>query len=106
MDFAQWAIEYLPTCEACRNMWAGKNPPKDPPCKTCRVDLLPENAEAARAFFMVKDQVITAGEKVIGLNILAVCEVMNILGVEDKEDCLDRVLNLWDPKRIRVKNGR
>lgn len=45
-----------------------RNPPEEPPCDTCRVDLLEENAEAAKIYLTVQGQVRTVGDTVIDLD--------------------------------------
>jgi hypothetical protein len=45
-----------------------RNPPEDPPCETCRVDLLEENAEAAKIYLTVQGQVRTVGDTVIDID--------------------------------------
>lgn len=74
-------------------MYAGRTPPEEPPCDTCRVDLMPENQEAAEVYQVVRGQVITAGMdgRVIDLNFPAVKIVMDLNGVKDQKACFDKV---------------
>lgn len=54
-----------------------RNPPEDPPCDTCRVDLLEENAEAAKIYLTVQGQVRTVGDTVIDLDHVALWQAID-----------------------------
>lgn len=54
-----------------------RNPPEEPPCETCRVELLEENAEAAKIYLTVQGQVRTVGDTVIDLDHLALWQAID-----------------------------
>ena len=87
-------------CDSCREMWTERNArgvEGEPPCGTCRVDLMPENEEAARVFQRVRGQVIAVGMegKVIDLNYPAVKMVMDLYGVKNQKDCFEKVVRVF-----------
>lgn len=86
----------LTACERCRMDLEGKQPP----CDTCRVDLMPENQEAATVFMDCRNQKIfeirltdngMPYSQLIDINIQAVESSMRIHRVKDREDCLSKV---------------
>lgn len=85
----------LTKCDQCRGMHSVRNPPTDPPCETCWVDLKPENEEVARIFQRVRGQVICRfnGEtdQVMDINHLAVWAMIDGYGVKDRRDVFERV---------------
>jgi hypothetical protein len=54
-----------------------RNPPEEPPCDTCRVELLEENAEAAKIYLTVQGQVRTVGDTVIDLDHVALWQAID-----------------------------
>lgn len=66
-----------------------------PPCSTCKPVVHPTNNEALAVFRLCRGQVITApmGE-ILGINILAVKEIMNLYDIKNQRDCLERVMLL------------
>lgn len=54
-----------------------RNPPEEPPCETCRVELLEENAEAAKIYLTVQGQVRTVGDTVIDLDHVALWQAID-----------------------------
>lgn len=92
----------LSKCDQCREMWTDRNArgiTGEPPCETCRVDLLPENEQAATVFRAVRNQVITVfnGERnvVIDLNYPAVKMIMDLYGVKDQRNCFEKVIGTF-----------
>jgi hypothetical protein len=81
----------------CAAIYAMREPPEQPECGACRVELRPENEEAAAVFMLCRSQVITIGEhgQPIDVNIQAVKVVMDLHGVTDQKTCLHRVRSLW-----------
>jgi len=55
----------------------------EPPCDTCRVDLLEENAEAAKIYNIIRGQIVTLGENIIDLNHLALWEAIDRYKVKE-----------------------
>jgi hypothetical protein len=51
----EWADTHK--CSECRRVYEQSDPPEEPPCGECRVDLVPDNADAARIFQKVRGQV-------------------------------------------------
>jgi hypothetical protein len=85
-------IEQSSRCPTCQVIYAKRNPPEDPPCHQCRVDLMPENEEAANVYMLCKFQVVTAGMgEVIDINHLAVWEAIDRYKVKDQIRCFELV---------------
>jgi len=100
----RWSNDTAPSCEACRITYANMNPPKDPPCNTCRPVLLPENHAVVSVYMLTRGQMIVAGMGgVIDISIPAVKIVMDLLGVEDQKDCLYKVIHLFHEFRPKEK---
>lgn len=73
-------------------MYGKRTPPDEPPCDTCRVDLLEENYEVADVYIMCRNQVITAGMgEIIDINLQTVKTVMDLYGVKDQRECMEKV---------------
>jgi hypothetical protein len=73
-------------------MYGNRNPPGVPPCDTCRVELLAANREAASIYMTCRRQYVTAEEgRVVGISIAALKAAMDIYGVQDQKECLDKV---------------
>lgn len=92
----------LTKCDQCRTMWRERNErgvDGAPPCETCRVDLDPENHEAAEIFNLVQGQVITRHngryDEIIDLNYPAVKIVMDLHGVRDQMGVFNKVLRVF-----------
>jgi len=71
-----------------------KRPNEEPPCETCRVDLLLENKQAAEVYMVTRSQFITAGMgQVIDISIPAVKIIMDLYpgGISDQWKCLSKV---------------
>lgn len=91
---ARWTIEYLPTCDGCRAMYAGRTPPGEPPCTTCRESPEEENEDALKIFFLVRNQLIMASNDPIDINHLAVHAAMDLYQVQNRRECFEKVINL------------
>jgi len=81
-------------CDQCRQAYSERNPPEEPPCDTCWVDLMPENRQAAEVYLTTRNQFITAGMgQVIDISIPAVKIVMDLYpgGITDQWKCLSKV---------------
>jgi len=87
----------LDKCSQCRAMHAERKPPTEPPCDTCRVELLEENADSARIYMLCNRQVITAGEanEVIDLNYQTVKTMMDLYQVEKQKECFEAVVGTF-----------
>lgn len=73
-------------------MYGNRMPPEDPPCEKCRVDLLDENHDAGTVYLMCRNQVITAGMgEVIDINLQTVKTVMDLYGVKNQRECMEKV---------------
>lgn len=86
----------LTKCDQCQQMWKERNErgiEGDPPCISCRVDLLPENHDAAQVYMATRGQVITRGMEgvIVDISIPAVESAMRIFNVKDQADCLQKV---------------
>jgi hypothetical protein len=80
-------------------MYSERNPPDEPPCDTCRVELKEENEDAAHIFNLVRGQVITRfngqTDMIIGINHLAVWAAIDAYRVKDRTGCFEKVLNTF-----------
>ena len=84
----------LTACDQCRTAYAERTPPGEPPCNICRVELIPENREAAEIYMITRNQVITAGMgQVLDISIPAIKIVMDLhpRGISDQWTCLSKV---------------
>ena len=63
----------------------------EPPCETCRVDLLEENEDAAKIYNIVRGQVIATSEQIIDLNHLALWEAIDRYKVKEPIRCFELV---------------
>jgi iron uptake system EfeUOB component EfeO/EfeM len=76
-------------------MHGERNPPTEPPCEDCRVDLKEENDEAARIFQIVRGQIRTRFngqiDEVVDLDFNAVQTVMDLYQVKNQRDVFDKV---------------
>jgi hypothetical protein len=89
-----------PPCKVCKTFAARRG--EEPECETCLPDVFEENAEAVTVFPYVHDQMIIAPSgKPIGINLLAVFKVMEMLQVEDQQQCLNKVRFLFDEIILR-----
>lgn len=87
-------------CDLCREMWQERNSrgvDGSPPCDTCRVELMPDNEEAAKIYLMTRRQVITAGMegRAIDIFIPSVESAMRVCKVIDQERCLMKVMKTF-----------
>ena len=88
-------------------MYGRRSPPAEPPCKTCRVDLMEENADVATIYMLTRRQVITVGAgQVADLSIPAVKIAMDLYGVRDQKACLNRVRRLFHHFQGRKDEGQ
>ena len=79
-------------CDQCRAAYGERTPPEEPPCATCWVDLMPENADAAKVYMICQNQFITAGMgQVVDISIPAVKIAMDLYRVQDQKKCLSKV---------------
>ncbi len=78
-------------------MYKERHPPTEPPCETCRVELMEDNREAAQLYMLCKRQVITAGEtnEIIDLNYITVKTMMDLYGVTNQKRVFESVLKVF-----------
>ena len=95
----------LTKCDQCEEAHAERNPPEDPPCETCFVELLPANDEAARIFLLVRHQLIMGPMSPIDINHLAIHAAMDLYKVQDRRKCFEAVLRVsgWWLGRLNKK---
>lgn len=75
-------------------MYSDREPPEDPPCDRCWVDLMPENKEAYEVYMITQGQIIAAGMgQTIDISIPAVKIVMDLYpgGIKNQWKCLSKV---------------
>jgi hypothetical protein len=102
-----WLDEYAPTCPACRNMYGNRNPPEEPPCITCRVELSEANQAVSAVYMLCRRQYVTAENgRVVGVSIPAIKAIMDIYGVRKQAECLERVLAVFYHFENRRNQGQ
>ena len=101
-------MDYAATCEGCRAMYAGRTPPGEAPCRTCRIDPMEDNREALGIFFMVQYQLVMGFNGPVDLNHLAVEAAIEREGIRDRKGCFNKVVRLgyWWINRDRNKDGK
>ena len=86
-------------CDQCEAMYAEREPPGEPPCDTCWIDLRKENVEAAQIYFVSRGQRIVAGMggQTIDIDNLAVFGAMDRYpgGIKDQWKCLGKVRQVF-----------
>lgn len=76
--------------DPCKNMCALDGVP--PPCESCYPVPLQNNIAAVQVYNLCANQLIVSGMgEIIGMNYLAIFEVMNLLEIQNRLDCLNRV---------------
>ena len=92
----------ITACDRCRTVYGGKEPPEEPPCKECRVELLERNEEAAQIFSLTRSQLIMGFNGPIDVNHLAIHSAMDLYGIKSRRKCFEKVLSLsrWWLKKI------
>lgn len=87
-------------CDRCKNAfrpsrWDTEEDKKrkadGPPCGECRPELLSDNLEAWEVYTHCQDQLIIGMMGAVAINTLAVKLRMDLEGVQDQKDCLDKV---------------
>jgi hypothetical protein len=88
-------------------MYGERNPPEEPPCEDCRVDLQKENEDAVRIFFMTQSQFIMGPNGPVDINHLAVHAAMELYEIKNRRDCFKKVIRLarWSIDRINSRDG-
>ena len=90
-----WYENYYPTCPGCWEIYDSRKPPEMPPCETCKIELLEENADAGAIYNLVKRQVIISMDTVIDLNYGTVIEIMKLYGIKNQKQCLNKVIHTF-----------
>jgi hypothetical protein len=92
----------LTACERCRTVYKGKEQPEEPPCETCRAELLEENEEAAQIFSITRSQLIMGFDRPIDINHTAIHSAMDLYGIKNRKECFEKVLTLsrWWLKKV------
>ena len=105
---------YCPT--VCTAMFAARNPPQEPCCDTCtderkRVELLPENEQAAKIFLMCRGQCECRwnGEQdiEIDLNHVALWKAIEKYpgGVKDEWGTFQKVNRAWHESQRKKRDN-
>jgi len=100
-------VEQQPNCAACKILHGNKTPPQEPPCETCRPDVLAENTDALTIFSLVQGQWIMGPGGPVDINHLAVWEAIDRYGVKEKTATFGKVVTLsrWMLERIAGQRG-
>ena len=106
MEWAEWAADHAHNCPTCRKIYSSRNPPEEPPCETCRVDLMEENDEAARIYMLCRGQVIVGGDQVLDINHMAVWEAIDRYGVQEPVGCFEKVNRAFHHMLARQREER
>jgi hypothetical protein len=87
----------LPTCPACTELYGWREPPEQPPCETCRIELEADNYEAADIYLISRGQVITRGMDgmIWDIDNQAIESAMRMKGVKDPWNCLIKVRRVF-----------
>ncbi len=87
-------------------MYVERNPPTDPPCETCRVELKEENVDAYKIFLIVRHQYIMGTNGPISINHLAVWKAIEKYSVKKERETFEKVLWLsnWELNAMMEKN--
>ena len=94
-------FEQKPPCGLCRKLRALYG--KEPNCQECLPDVWPENQNAMQVFGLVKDQHIMGFKGPIELNLCPVFDVMRMLKIKDKMDCLEKVKAAYNHRIILLR---
>lgn len=97
-------LDYSAACPGCKEIYADRKPPEEPPCYECRVDPNDENRDAVNIFLTVKYQFISDSAGPIDISHPAIDLAMKREGVTDRK-CFNKVIALtrWWIDRIRKK---
>ena len=86
-------------------MWSERNErgiEGDPPCDECQVDLLPENADAQKIFYIVRYQLIMGSGGPVDIIHSAVRDAIKDYKITNPLECFEKVCTLarrwWIPK--------
>jgi len=92
-------------CDECRTMWRERNErgvEGEPLCSECWIDLLPENLDAQRIFYLIRYQLIMGSAGVVDIIHSAVRDAIKDYGIGNPIDCFEKVIALarqwWIPK--------
>lgn len=85
----------LTACDRCREVYGGRTPPEEPPCDTCRVELMEENDEPARIYLISRGQVITSMGQTIDINHVALWENIDRYKIKEPVRCFELVNNVF-----------
>ena len=89
---------YGGSCSACK-VYGNAAKRGEDACLECRVDLLPENFEAARLYQLCRRQIRTfhngQSDKELDLDFTAVKTVMDLYEVKDQRRCFDLITRTY-----------
>ena len=88
-------------------MHKGRDPPDEPPCWTCRVDLVPENADAYKVFNITRYQLILGPGSAFDIRHDAIWKAIDEYQVEKRLECFEKVRLLagqWWIPRMNAKS--
>jgi hypothetical protein len=120
---AEWEFNPVrPPCDVCSLQWKEHDIPThevreklENTCWNCeKPELLPENLEAWEFYGLVGDQVISSGFGIIGLNKLAVINILKLYSIDSRDELselLEKIIIIHNvamkhvPKP-KIKHGR
>jgi hypothetical protein len=73
-------------------MYGARNPPEEPPCENCRVNVLSDNQEALNVYLTTRSQYIMGFNGPVAINQMAVWELIDRLEVKDPVNVFHRVI--------------
>lgn len=77
-------------------MYRQRNPPQEPPCTRCRVDLEEANETDAHVYMLSRRQVVTVGMgQIADISIPAIKIVMDLCGIRNQLQTLNRVRKVF-----------
>jgi hypothetical protein len=80
-----------PSCDNCKALKKDKFDIED--CKECVPDILEENEDAEKIYFVVQDQYIMGFNGAVGINQMAIHAAMDLYEVEDRLKCFEGVVS-------------
>ena len=87
-------------------MFQERNPPQEPPCDTCRVELDRNNQEAVKIYNLVHGQVLLRfdGERdhIVDLNHLALWKMIEMYRIKNPAEVFERIYRTFHELLIKA----
>ena len=89
----------LTKCDQCIQAYGERNPPQEPPCDICKVELMDKNKAAESVYYLTRRQYVTADQgQVVDISVPAVKIVMGWLKIppEKELECFLKVKSVFN----------